>query len=317
VSARYTLLHPATRFCVSAVPSEIMDFGKSRAMMEEAQHEKGMVFPKATTNAATFLKADRPRYSICSIVTRPAEYAEMLETFDRAGFEAGVNTEFLYLDNSTTNQFEAYSGYNLFLRTARGPYIILCHQDLLLLEDGIARLDAIIAELDALDPAWALFGNGGGIWPNKIAVRMSDKFGENQSVGAPFPVPCLSLDENFIVVRADANLALSRDLSGFHFYGTELCIVAAHLGYSAYVVDFHLYHKGAATQDKTFFEIRQKMIEKYSRLAGSRMFTTTCSEFVVTPWLVLTRLANTHYGTRISTFLNKLFRPRQTSTSKK
>ena len=287
--------------------------------MEESRHEKksGTVFPEIATNAAIFLQADRPRYSICSIVTRPAEYAEMLATFDRGGFKAGVNTEFLYLDNSTANQFEAYSGYNLFLRAARGQYIILCHQDLLLLEDGIARLDAIIAELDAIDPAWALFGNGGGIWPNKIAVRMSDKFGENQSIGGPFPVPCLSLDENFIVVRADTNLALSRDLSGFHFYGTELCIVAAHLGYNAYVVDFHLYHKGAATQDKTFFEIRKAMIEKYSRLAGSRMFTTTCSEFVVTPWPVLTRLANTHYGTRISMFLNKLFRSRQLPTAKK
>jgi len=287
--------------------------------MEESRHEKppNTVFPEIATNAAIFLQADRPLYSICSIVTRPAEYAEMLETFERGGFKAGVNTEFLYLDNSTANQFEAYSGYNLFLRNARGQYIILCHQDLLLLEDGIARLDAIIAELDALDPTWALFGNGGGVWPNKIAVRMSDKFGQDQSIGGPFPVPCLSLDENFIVVRADANLALSRDLSGFHFYGTELCIVAANLGYSAYVVDFHLYHKGAATQDKTFFEIRKAMIEKYSNLAGSRMLTTTCSEFVVTPWSALTRLANTHYGTRISMFLNKFFRPRQTSTSKK
>ncbi len=60
------------------------------------------------------------------------------------------------------------------------------------------------------------------------------------------PIRVGSLDENFIVVKRQANLALSHDMSGFHLYGTDLCIIADILGRTSYVVDFHLCHKARA-----------------------------------------------------------------------
>jgi len=47
-----------------------------------------------------------------------------------------------------------------------------------------------------------------------LAIRISDPYGENQSSSSG---ACHALDENFIVVRRQANLSLSHDLSGFHF----------------------------------------------------------------------------------------------------
>src|SRR5215831_4097358 len=86
------------------------------------------------------------RYSICTIVTRPAEYAEMVNSFRSGGFRE-PDCEFLYLDNAQGNLFDAYSGNNLFMNVARGEFIILCHQDILLIEDGRAKLDTAIANL--------------------------------------------------------------------------------------------------------------------------------------------------------------------------
>src|SRR5580704_15999128 len=71
------------------------------------------------------------RYSICTLVTNHAEYAGMMESFIKAGFDPAF-CEFLYLDNSTENRFDAFRGYNHFLQHAKGDYIILCHQDILL-----------------------------------------------------------------------------------------------------------------------------------------------------------------------------------------
>lgn len=62
------------------------------------------------------------RYSICTIVTRLNEYAEMLASFRAGGFK-DPDCELLYLDNTHGNVFDAYSGK------------ILCHQDIVLLED--------------------------------------------------------------------------------------------------------------------------------------------------------------------------------------
>jgi hypothetical protein len=264
-------------------------------------------FPREAANAAALSEVERPRFSICSIVNRPAQYAEMVKSFQAGGFTAAAGCEYLYLDNSSSNRYEAYSGYNFFLRFAKGKYLILCHQDVSLIEDGFDRMNEVIEELEALDPDWGLFGNSGFYWPSRKAIRISDHVGENQSIGGPFPQKCYSLDENFIVVRADANLALSADLAGFHLYGTELCLVAAELGRQSYVVDFYLHHAGDAIMDRTYGLIRSAMIRKYSGMSGIRRVRTPCTDLVFTPWAPLTWLANTRPGWRISHLVSRVF----------
>jgi hypothetical protein len=264
-------------------------------------------YPQEALNAATLADVDRPRFSICTIVNRPAQYAELVKSFQAGGFTTGAGCEYLYLDNSSGNKYEAYSGYNIFLRFSRGKYLILCHQDVSLIEDGFDRLNEVIEELDAHDPNWGLFGNSGVHWPGRQVIRISDHLGKNQLIGGPFPQRCYSLDENFIVVRADANLALSSDLAGFHLYATELCLVAAELGHQSYVVDFHLHHAGEAIMDKAYSQIRSAMIRKYSRMTGMRLVRTPCSDLIFAPWVPLTWLADKSTGRKISRLVSRIF----------
>src|ERR1700722_9660723 len=76
----------------------------------------------------------RPRFSICTLVTNGGEYAGMVESFVSHGFTP-ADCEFLYIDNSESNRFDAFGGYNVFLSEARGDFIVLCHQDIILLDD--------------------------------------------------------------------------------------------------------------------------------------------------------------------------------------
>src|SRR5437867_7703791 len=117
-------------------------------------------------------------YSICTLATDPAEYAEMVESFVRAGFDP-ASCEYLYIDNSNGNQCDAYAGCNAFLNTARGEFIILCHQDILLKHDRREHLDRVIQELDEIDPAWAVLGNAGGVGADVVAARFSDSEGSH------------------------------------------------------------------------------------------------------------------------------------------
>ncbi|MEY3501198.1 MAG: hypothetical protein RL308_2871 [Bacteroidota bacterium] len=86
-------------------------------------------------------------YSICTLVTIKEEYQEMMSSFVEAGFDTSF-CEFLYIDNTTHNKSEAYQGLNYFLQKAKGKYIILCHQDILICHDKIDRLEQCIADLD-------------------------------------------------------------------------------------------------------------------------------------------------------------------------
>lgn len=215
------------------------------------------------------------RFSVCTLVTRREQYQRMLETFRAAGFGPDL-CEFLYVDNTERNELDAYQAFNLFLRKARGRYVIVCHQDVELIHDDRAALERRIAELDALDPRWALLGNAGGVDLEHRAVWISDgpsaRFYEE---GGPFPRRVQSLDENFILVKAAANLAVSADLSGFHFYGTDVCLIADVLGYGAWVVPFHLYHRSLGTIDESFHRSRRALEGKYRRALRGRLLRTT------------------------------------------
>ena len=248
-------------------------------------------------DAADRLRDTGIRYSICTLVSRPAEYRAMAQSFAAVGF-GPPDCEFLFLDNSAGNRFDAYAGYNIFLRAARGDYVVLCHQDVRLLSDGRERLDAVIAELDSLDPHWGLFGNAGGLRSGNLAIRISDPHGENVAQGGPFPVACQTLDENFIVVRAAANLAVSNDLHGFHLYGTDMCMLASILGYSAYIVDFHLRHESEGVIDAVFARALADLVAKYARTKRPAFVTTSCGKFVIMPFDFLNKGLNTRGGLR-------------------
>ena len=204
-------------------------------------------------------------YSFCSLVTDAAEYDAMVAAFEAKGFTS-ADCEFLYADNTSGNRFDAYTAYNRFLLEARGRHVVLCHQDILPLADDRARLDALLANLYAHDPTWALCGNAGGGEDGRQHSRIthgSDRLVMNK--GGPLPARVMSLDENFIVVRRDANLALSRDLSGFHWYGSDLCIVADVLGWTSYVIDFHLYHRSTGPIGQGFIDQGNALRAKFAR----------------------------------------------------
>jgi hypothetical protein len=230
------------------------------------------------------------KFSICTLVTDWREYSQMVDSFVAGGFDP-TDCEYLFINNEEGNEYEAYGGYNAFLLEARGDFIVLCHQDIVLLNDDRRDLENRLGELDSLDPNWALCGNCGGDTSRKLAIRISDPAGgENQRIGT-FPSRVTALDENFIVARRRANLALSHDLSGFHHYGTDICIVADILGWNAWVIDFHLRHKSAGNADEGYVLLRRKLIQKDRNAFRPRWAVTSINSIFLSRYRTANMLA--------------------------
>ena len=229
------------------------------------------------THTTAALPNGRPpknrRYTIATLVTDPSQYEVMKQSFIDFGFD---DSEFLKIDNTGERQTCAYNGLNHMLNQATGDIVILCHQDVRLFDDGRADLDACLDNLDETDPSWAVAGNAGGVAPGKLALRITDPHGVDQNIGT-FPCRVSAVDENFIVVRRDARIGFSYDLSGFHFYGTDICMMANVAGRSAYVIDFHLAHLSAGNKDASFDEMEVAFREKWGAALGARWIQTTCS----------------------------------------
>lgn len=252
------------------------------------------------------LSRPRPRYSICTLVTEPSQYAEMLASFRAGGF-IEPDCEFIAVDNTKGNRFDGYSGCNAFLSEASGERIILCHQDVMLLTDGRAALDERLTALAELDPTWGVCGNAGTTVAGKTAIRLSHPGSDDQKRG-PFPAKVLGLDENFIVVRRMANLAVPHNLHGFHLYGTVLCLVAADLGLSSYVIDFHLRHNSLGNRDQSFFDTQRQLIEFRSGRQRTKIVGATSGTTVLAASLNLSLFWTFLFRAHAGRLVRKLFR---------
>jgi hypothetical protein len=234
------------------------------------------------------------KYSVCTMVTNFQEYHEMIVSFTEAGFGKEF-TQFLYVDNSKGNKYDAYQAVNQFLKKATGSYLIICHQDILLKYDNEEKLFNSLEELNNIDEKWAIAGNAGGISVRNQA-KIITEFPNKYERKGPFPSRVHSLDENFLVIKNSANLSLSADLQGFHLYGFELCLIASILGYNSYVIDFHLFHKSQGNPDHSFYELKQKIIIKYSKIFKGKFFETTITNFYLSGNGVLNSIFNSKFA---------------------
>ena len=219
------------------------------------------------------------RYSICTLMSNPEEYAEMMQSFIDAGFVTSF-CEYLYIDNSKQNKYDAYAGLNKCLTLAKGTYIILCHQDILLNYDRIDVLEQRIAEMDKLDSKWAVLGNAGAVGIKNIVYKLSNQLGELYTRGS-VPQQVFSLDENFLLIKKAANLSFSKNMCGFHFYGTDICVIAKVLGHTTYVFDFNIVHKSEGKLDPSFERIKKDLIQKYITAFDGRYVQTTMTNFYI------------------------------------
>ncbi len=214
-------------------------------------------------------------YTFGTLVNDREMYDALVASFIAGGFTS-EDCEFFFIDNTGEGQTCAYRGLNAILNVARGRHVILCHQDVILLKDKRIDLDKLFSDLTIKDPDWALAGNAGGVSPGQLALRITDPHGTDQHV-CELPARVMSLDENFIVVRSNSHLGFSHDLSGFHFYGADICLHADVMGRTAYVINFHLKHLSGGFKDKLFDDMKIEFREKWSRAMAPRWLQTTCS----------------------------------------
>ncbi len=214
------------------------------------------------------------------------EYGVMKQSFEDAGFASGC--EYLVADNCNGNQFDAYTAIRFFLKQAKGRYIIIVHQDVRCI-DNIAQLKKCLAQLDSIDNKWAVCGNAGcmGYHTDLMHINIAGKIVTSRNL----PGRVSSLDENLLIINAASGVTVSADLSGFHLYGTDICIVAATLGYSTYVIPFMVKHLSFGNL-KDLEKHIHLFVNAYGKKLESRFIATTCTKFYISNSVFKTKLLN-------------------------
>ena len=207
-------------------------------------------------------------YSICTFVTCLEEYARCVDTFIESGFDPS-DCEYLFVDNSFGNKCSGFSGVNRFLLESKSKYVIFSHQDVRVNFDPRSELDRVLRSLQQAAPKWAVCGNAGiDVLTGQHAARIAQCDDAPVSIGE-LPVRTFGLDENFFIVKREANLAVHGHFDSFHFYATELCFIADILGWESYVIDFCVTHESRGNKDQQYFLSRKK----WSRLRSLKQRT--------------------------------------------
>ena len=102
------------------------------------------------------------------------------------------------------------------------------------------------------------------------------------------PSRVLTLDENLLVIRRDAELACTPELSGFHLYGTDLCLNAYARGRSAYVVEYRLTHLSSTLDYGGLLRQAREFVRVWHPRIGGAVVLTSAMAMVLTPFPPLT-----------------------------
>ncbi len=237
------------------------------------------------------LPSEEPAKAFCiaTVANNLTQYAEMRRSLAEAGFIED-RCRFVLFDNSAGNAYEPYSAINRALDQATEPYLIACHQDILL--DQGPAFDQLVTQIELLNqkhPDWAVAGNCGGKSNLAEIYHLHDPNGFHHA--SPLPQQVQTLDENFLVIRRASGVRCSAELSGFHLYATDLCLHAAQLGFSCYVMDFYFTHLSGGNVGSDHFkaglaEFRRHWDPEF------RMYLvrTPCTFFYLSRYAVVRRL---------------------------
>jgi hypothetical protein len=226
-------------------------------------------------------------FHICTISNDLNQYEEMKSSFIEAGFTLEI-CQYSLFDNSRENQFDPYETFNKIKAITTEPYIIFCHQDVRMDRgNGIDHLLKLIKELDDCDNNWAIAGNAGINNEYQPIVKITDLLNTPNWFGA-FPQQVHSLDENFLLIKSTADISSSRELSGFHFYATDLCLNAIINKYTCYVIDFHLSHLSRGNIGEAFWQAQSKFHDRWcNEFVFCYVQTITCVTMCVSKYKIL------------------------------
>lgn len=194
------------------------------------------------------------RFSIISLVNNPRQYAEL--TADLAAQQFAKPVERIEIPNVEQQHTCLATPVNQALGTARGEFAIVCHQDLRVPANWLARIDRFLEQLEGQDEKVGIVGMAGAgktrsrSWGAVYLFNMYDGTPDASLSEADYyraqhgdycEVQCL--DELCLIFRPARGFRFDdRTCDHFHWYGADLCLEAISRGFRNYAIDAPCLH---------------------------------------------------------------------------
>lgn len=133
--------------------------------------------------------------------------------------------------------------YNRGIQSTRAEVMIFAHQDVYLPPGWALRLERILDRLERDDPNWGVLGclgveRGGAFQGHLYSTGLGQVLGRGFAAARQVE----TLDEVMLILRRSSGLRFDEKLSGFHLYGTDICLEAQMGGLRAYAIPAFCIH---------------------------------------------------------------------------
>jgi hypothetical protein len=189
----------------------------------------------------------------------------------------------------------ASEAYNKGISEATGELLVFAHTDVYLPEGWLDNLARTLRKLSRTDPHWGVLGvvgiaKSGGVCGHVYSTGLKDM------VGRPFDgcIETVSLDELLLITRRSTGLQFDEQLSGFHLYGTDICLEAKKRGMKNYIISAFCIHNSVGIRKlprdfwRAYFYLRTKWWKELP-------IQTCCTTITKMCWPVATSLKSTIY----------------------
>jgi hypothetical protein len=255
------------------------------AMWEDTHYLKDRVVKNNWVYATKPQKVD---FSFVSLIRDDEKYQQFLASL--AAQEGNASYEVIPIPNYFNQINSAFKGLNIGTDLADGKYIIYCHDDIVLSSNWLERLKHHIKNLENSNIQWGVIGPAGITLDEQGAYFLTTEQNQNIKLLDPSVIndkefyEVSTLDELCLIVKKSSGLRFSeKTLSGFHFYGANLCLQAKQRGLRNFAIDCWTWHQSDGLKnvnDKQKFEIFYecaKTFQMWTQSIGISHWRTTTS----------------------------------------
>jgi hypothetical protein len=125
----------------------------------------------------------------------------------------------------------------------------------------IAVLFEQISLIEKTNKNWGVLGTFGVAKNGMFAGHLIDPSGHFHCL--PLSAEVQSFDEHCLITRKDRALRFDEELSGFHFYGADICLEAMAKGMTNYAVDVCVEHLSLGKVDDSFITAVDGLYRKW------------------------------------------------------
>ncbi len=141
----------------------------------------------------------------------------------------------------------AGNAYNDGIRQSENDIMVFSHQDLFLPERWDEKLMNNIKAIERENKEWGVLGCFGITAPGGQKGHLWCNANQKNMGAGSKPTVVRSLDEVLLVLSKKRNILFSRDMEGFHLYGTDICLESEKRGLKNYAIDAWCFHNSEST----------------------------------------------------------------------